>query len=248
MDNYLSNYDNYDTICVYDFNLGDGGIGDCIKFFMIALEVCMKNNRRLYYKRHYIEIENYIKLTHDKMYIDDAEIKQLDSVQIITPGDLYGMVTYDYSVPINNVFYFTHEVRTNREVLFPIVNTDYISIHLRLGDKYLETDEQFIACKHDVRHFDEEALHKFIEEHNSERIFFCCDNNAYKHKLTTKYNNIITVNSDIGHTSLSNTTKRQILDAVTEFCILTDSKLIFSASESGFSIVAAKFNNIPFYR
>ena len=248
MENYLSNYDNYDTICVYDFNLGDGGIGDCIKFFMIALEICMKNNRRLYYKRNSIEIESYIQLTHDKMYIDDVEIKRLESVQIITPGDLYGMVSYDYSIAINDVFYFTNEVKANRGVLFSDVDTDYISIHVRLGDKHLETDEHFIWCKHDVRYFDEEALHKFIEEHNNERIFFCCDNNTYKHKLISKYNNIITVNSDIGHTSLSNTTKRQVLDAVTEFYILTDSKLIFSASESGFSIVASKFNNIPFYR
>lgn len=248
MDKYLSNYENHDTICVYDFNLGDGGIGDCIKFFMITLEICMNNNRRLYYKRNYIEIENYIQLTHDKMYIDDAGIKQLESVQIINPCDLYGMVSYDYSIAINNVFYFTNEVKTNREVLFPIVDADYISIHLRLGDKHLETDEQFIACKHDVRQFDEEALHKFIEEHSNERIFFCCDNNAYKRKLITKFNNIITVNSDIGHTSLSNTTRRQVLDAVTEFYILTESKLIFSASESGFSIVASKFNNIPLYR
>ena len=248
MDNYLSNFYNYDTICVYEFNLGDGGIGDCIKFFMIALDICMKNNRRLYYKRNYIEIENYIKLTHDKMYIDEAEIKQFDSIQIVTPGDYYGMVTYDYSMPINNVFYFTNEVKINGEVLFPVIDTDYISIHLRLGDKYLETDEQFIACKYDVRQFDEGALSKFIEEHNSERIFFCCDNSAYKEKLITKYNNIITANSEIGHTSLSNTTKRQVLDAITEFYILTESQLIFGASESGFSIVAAKFNNIPFCR
>ena len=37
----------------------------------------------------------------------------------------------------------------------------------------------------------------------------------------------------------------QILDAITEFYILTNSEIIFAGSRSGFSMVASKINNIP---
>ena len=63
------------------------------------------------------------------------------------------------------------------------------------------------------------------------------------------YDNVIITNSDIGHTGLANTiTPRQVLDTVTEFYILTNSNLIYSASNSGFSIVASKFKNVKFIR
>jgi hypothetical protein len=50
----------------------------------------------------------------------------------------------------------------------------------------------------------------------------------------------------IGHTSFSNTTKKQVLDAVTEFYILTKSDMIYGITNSGFSLMASKFNNIPY--
>ena len=39
MDSYISNYDSFTKKMVYDFKLGDGGIGDCIKFFMCTVYV-----------------------------------------------------------------------------------------------------------------------------------------------------------------------------------------------------------------
>lgn len=48
MELYMSKYDSFNNKIVYDFRLGDGGIGDCIKFFMFILTSCMKNNTKLY--------------------------------------------------------------------------------------------------------------------------------------------------------------------------------------------------------
>ena len=59
-------------------------------------------------------------------------------------------------------------------------------------------------------------------------ILFFCDNNNYKLKIKKKYKNIIITDAQIGHTSLSNTTNKQILDAVTEFYLLTNSQLIYT--------------------
>jgi len=243
MDKYIDQFDLFEKIIIYNFELGNGGIGDCIKFFMFILEVCMKNSTRLYYKINNIEIEKYIKLKYDKMYIEN--IKIFPTAQVVSPTTYYSTVTYDYSIDIKDVFYFTDEVKISSRCLFPRDVHSYISIHLRLGDKYLETDKQYVLVKNDTRHYVEEKIFKFIEENYTKNIFFCCDNNAYKLKIKEKYNNIIITNCDIGHTSLSNTTKKQVLHGISELYILTNSEMIFAASRSGFSIIASKFNNIP---
>jgi hypothetical protein len=245
MENYIKNYRLYNKKMVYDFKLGNGGIGDNIKFFMFVLESCMKNNTALYYKINNTENEKYIKLKYSIMYVNESTIRHLGPVTIVTPYMYYTTINYNYSININEVFYFADAIKINSKSLFPKDISDYISIHLRLGDKYLETERQYIRCKYDKRVYSEEKIHKFIEEHSTENIFFCCDNNTYKVKLKEKYNNIIITNCDIGHTSLPNTTPKQVLDGITEFYILTNSKQIFAASESGFSRIASKFNNIP---
>lgn len=246
MENYINNYDLFNKKVVYNFSLGNGGLGDNIKFFMFILESCIKNNTRLYYKKNNLEIEKYIKLIYDKMYINENEIKELDDVEIVTPEMYYSTINYDYSVNIKDVFYFTDDVKQNCSSLFPLNITNYISIHLRLGDKYLETEYEHIRCKNDTRLFSEEKLYEIIEKNNEKNIFFCCDNNAYKLKLKEKYNNIIITNCVIGHTSLFNTLENQVLDAITELYILTKSDIIVGASVSGFSKIASKFNNIPY--
>lgn len=245
MNNYINNYFSYKKITIYDFKQDAGGIGDYIKFFMFCLELCIKNDTRLYIKKNNIEIENYIRLKHDKMYIDDNTIKKISNVRIVTPKMYYSNFNSNFTVDINEVFYFTDEVINNSKILLPNNMTNYISIHLRLGDKFLETERMYIQCKNDIRSFSEEEIYKFIEDNNDKTIFFCCDNNAYKTKIKEKYNNIVTTNCDIGHTSLSNTTKKQTLDSITEFYILSNSQLIFSGSKSGFSMIASKFGKIP---
>jgi len=183
----------------------------------------------------------------------------------------YESITMD----IQDVFYFSDEVKLNTTSILPssiisssilpssiisssilpssIISssilpssiTNYISIHLRLGDKYLETEQEYIMCINDIRTYNEERLFQCIEENLDKNIIFFCDNNNYKLKIKNKYNNIIVTNCNIGHTSLGNTTDKQILDAVTEFYLITNSEKVFSASFSGFSIIASKFRNIP---
>jgi hypothetical protein len=136
----------------------------------------------------------------------------------------------------------------NSQHIFPPYITDYISIHLRLGDKFLELEKDLIDCKEDTRNFSEDNINKVIEVNTDKYIFFCCDNNLFRQNLKEKYNNIIISNGKIGHTSYTITSNKQILDTITEFYILTKSKKIFGASQSGFSIVAANFNNIPYIK
>ena len=264
MDDYLQKYDNYKKNIVYEFVLGSGGIGDFIKFFIYTLSLCIKHGCKLYYLITNNPIEKYILMKHTKMYITKENIKNKinignedsilslcddnSSYYFVDPGVFYNSnFTFNCfdDIDIKNVFHFSDEIIMNTNKLISDNITQYISIHLRLGDKYLETDKSFVICVNDERKYNENNLFKSIEENYDKSILFFCDNNSYKLKIKNKYDNITITNSEIGHTSLSNTTDKQLLDTVTEFYLLCNSEKIYSCSYSGFSIVASKFNNIP---
>jgi hypothetical protein len=259
MEDYIQNYDSFKIKVVYDFNITSGGIGDCLKFFMFALHLCIQYKYKLHYLVHNIPIEKYIKLKYPQMYIDDKNIKNKCIVDnatciptinnncfnIIYPNILYSSFNYEIiHLHIQNVFYFSNEVIINSKTVLQNIN-NYISIHLRLGDKYLEIPKQFIGCIDDERSYNENKLYEFIEKNYNKNMIFFCDNYKFKCKIKEKYNNIHITNCEIGHTSLSNTTDKQTLDAVTEFYLMTESDAIYCASYSGFSHISSKFKNIP---
>jgi len=262
MDEYIKRYDTLEKKLVFVFLVGHGGIGDCIKFFMQALYYSIKNNIKLYYFRSNIPIEKYLKLNHDKMYFVEGfdKLVRTDYSNLINlepniyhyiyPSDLYSQplnvtLNFDDLVNIKDVFYLSDEViLTKNRLISPNID-NYISVHLRLGDKHLETDKEYVICVNDERWFDEKKLFNFIEDNIEKNIIFFCDNNGYKLKLKERYDKLIITNSDIGHTSLSNTSESQLLDALAEFYIMSNSYKIYNASDSGFSLMASKFNNIP---
>jgi hypothetical protein len=260
MENYLNKYDTLEKKIVYNFSVGMGGIGDLTKFFMHLLKICIEHNIKLHYLVNNIQIEKYLKLKHAKMYITEEEltnnresIHEEKLISNIKPAIFYVVIpqvfwsNYDSNnvhYNLQDVFYFPDEVKQNGSLFF---NNDinYISIHLRLGDKYLETDESFIVCKDDTRNYNEDNIFNFIETNYDKNILFFCDNRNYKLKIKNKYSKIIITDYEIGHTSLFNTTDKQVLDTVTELYLMTNSEHIYTASYSGFSIVAAAFKGIP---
>jgi len=261
MDSYISNFYCYNKKIIYNFEIGNGGIGDCLKFFMYILNICINNNIRLYYKINNLGIEKYIKLKFNKMYINDEEIdnkkyinnecdifkiENENEYNIVIPFIFYENFRFDdIKMNIEEVFEFSSEVKFNKNKLLSENIISYESLHLRLGDKYLETDKSFVNCPHDERQFDEQKIFDYIEKNNNKNIIFFCDNQSYKLKLKQKYPNLILLNSEVGHTGLLNTTDKQVLDSVTEFYIMSNSEKIISASYSGFSLAASKFKNVP---
>ena len=43
MEEYIKEFESFKEAIIFDFNVGDGGIGDYIKFLMIVLTICMKS-------------------------------------------------------------------------------------------------------------------------------------------------------------------------------------------------------------
>ena len=250
---YYEKFNDYKHTVIYDFKLRNGGIGDCIKFFVFLLQICINEKKKLRYLVNNTYLEKYIRLQNDGMYITYEELKELKkmkySYEIKTPYDYHNGFSFSkLYLPINQIFTFAPLVINNSNTLMPLMNTnqEYISIHLRMGDKFLETNRKFIQCKDDERPFDEQKLHKFINKNSDKCIMFFCDNNTFKQKIKLAHDFIFITNCNIGHTSHANTTEKQVLDAVTEFFILTQSQEIFLTSYSGFPIVASKFNNISY--
>jgi hypothetical protein len=79
LEDYINKFDTFEKCIVYNFKLGNGGIGDNIKFFMHALNYCIKYNIKLYYLKNNIPIEKYLKLKYNKMYITENELFNLSA-------------------------------------------------------------------------------------------------------------------------------------------------------------------------
>ena len=47
METYINNFNSFEKKIVYDFKLGNGGIGDALKFFMHILNVSIVFQKRL---------------------------------------------------------------------------------------------------------------------------------------------------------------------------------------------------------
>jgi hypothetical protein len=244
----------------------------CIKF-NIKLYYLLQNHPcekflKLKYKKLYITQEEILNNTIDITDINDIPNITSDKYYIITDINDIPNITSDKYYKINpriiyknqlkeqiikesldEIFYFSDEVILNsNKLLFNNNNIKYISIHLRLGDSYLETEKKYVRCKNDKRSYIEENIFKYIENNSDKNIIFFCDNKKYKLKLKNLYKNIIITDCDIAHTSLSNTTDKQVLDAITEFYLMANSNCIIMASLSGFPIMASKFKNIPLQR
>ena len=185
-------------------------------------------------------------------------LQRLEELDHITPGISYTcdvLVMYpmfpfqnpppniDLDFPYDQVFEFSEDVKKNQSIILKPIEP-YTSIHLRLGDHFLETDQCFVGCHEDKRRFDRTSIDLVIRNTPGPIIFFC-DNHSYKQQIQEMHANVVLTTGEIGHTSLSNTTEKQMLDTVTEFYIMTKSEHIISCSYSGFCIMASRFHRKP---
>jgi len=112
------------------------------------------------------DIQNYIMIENIE-YVANIEP---DIIYIVEPYSMYGRVEYvDVPNYIDNLFYFSYDILNNiSQICLP---NDYISIHLRLGDAYLECDKKFVICNNDKREYNETALFRFIEDNSSKKYY-----------------------------------------------------------------------------
>ena len=262
MDTYFKKYKTYTIKVVYYFKNLNGGIGDYLKYFMYLLYICIKKKYRLYFLiDNEIFIKQYLVLHNKEMYIRADEIgknkkiiihynefmnlKNNNKFNLIRPGIFYRRSIQNPILKnISSIFSFSNEIVEN-QIIKKYENMDYISLHIRLGDKFLEVKDKFKNCLNDERVFKEENVFDFLENHKDQNIMLFCDNQEYKEKLKKKYKNITITSLKIGHVGLKNTKKESVFDTVIEFYLLTKSKKIYTPTYSGFSKIASIYKDIP---
>lgn len=137
---------------------------------MILVRHGIQNDIQVYCLQNNILIQKFIKFKHKIMIISHEEISKLNDFEIHTPYQHYHEAdNIDFPFSANDLFEFSDEIKQNSKLILPSMPNDYTSIHLRLGDKFLETDKNFVICKNDTRDFDEQKLYEFIRN-NSDKV------------------------------------------------------------------------------
>lgn len=252
----LDEFHSFNKSWIYLFEYENGGMGDYLKFYLCALDFSWRNKRKLYLSVHH-PLNQFISLKDDRFYANN--IDHLPKVHSLADCDLNSETCYiltvfcfyfhdDLQKIINKwkwkeIFRFSDIiVEKGNEIIGEYKN--YISVHIRLGDKYIETDDSHKACHDEVRPFNQTALYNFLENNQSESIFLFCDNNSFKMEIKAKFPFIRITNYPIGHTSYKNSSEEIIKNCVIDFYILCHSSKIVCSSSSGFSFMASKYNNI----
>ena len=246
-----------EIIYVYE-KVKNGGLGDFFKYLIFLLNFCIRHNIKF---KLIIDhpIKDYIKFKHPQMIMDKSNYPK--GVHHVANFDEIKASKNKYFTVCDNIMYkynvyqnlkkiklrdlFTFSDAVNKKAKSYTQDKEYSSIHLRLGDKFIENDKNYVKCKNDQRTFDENKLYDYIEHHKNDMMYFFCDNDPYRQKIKKMFNFINITNLKIRHISLTDTTDDECFNAVVEFAIMTNSKLIVAVSRSGFSILAASFNNVP---
>lgn len=264
IEKYMEKYNTFTKSVVFHLEIGQGGIGDFMKFFGYLLYMCDQHNIRFYYLITNNPLEKYITLRYPQMYITSDKLVHSKQIQMednfakLEDGgiymyslkQLYRIFDTDHYAAMKNIIELSKIFILSNDIIeyahkYIHDTQHYISIHLRLGDKFLETDMNYVLCKSDQRQYNEERIYNCIEQNMENTIWFFCDNKAYKQKLKEKYPFIHITDFDIGHTSFTNTTDLQVFHAIVEFYILSQSQKIYIGSNSGFPLTAALFKNTP---
>lgn len=187
----------------------------------------------------------------DTIYIFDNEdvptyqtlLQHIPNIYVIHfPGKVMQYHAIQYF--INNIMY-NHDI--SHVIHMDVDEFIVLKKHKSIKDfiqEYIKDDCAGIGIN--WRFFGDSNKKTYSNEPLRSRFTWCQKNGDqhYKQKIKEKYNIFIT-NSSIGHTSITFTTNKQVLDAISEFYLLSNSEIIINASKSGFSIMASKFKNIP---
>jgi len=250
MEDYMRLRTLYTRKVIFKIPHFQGGIGDVIKYFLFLIQLSIQKRWKVYYAITDLKVNKWLKLRYPELYYNVEHPVYLNNINnvgvpdleyIVNPHLLYGIFSYeDLYLKGSDVFEFAPEI-VERSKVFPIEK--YRSLHIRLGDKFLEIPVEQNQCITDARPFNQESVLECIQQNPGILIF--CDNLGYKTDLKEKYDILVTP-FKIGHTCLPSTSDETIMDTLTEFYLLTRSQHIYSASDSGFPKMASNFYGVPF--
>jgi hypothetical protein len=254
---YLKNWQNLNVKVVYYYR-NDGGIGDYMKYFSTLLNLCIKKNYKLYFYKDEEFIKKYVYLNYEFMNIDRETVqknitrkinewrklktlREKKIMNLVTPVPFYRAPYKSLCYERLSTMFSISDTVKNHEIVKQYSNFDYISLHIRLGDKHMEH-----INSPDDRHYKENLVIEFLESNKDKNILLFCDNAKYKQELQQKYKNVSITSAKVVHYNQKGTTEEEVLHTVIEFYLLSKSKKIYAASNSGFSYIASFYGNVPY--
>jgi hypothetical protein len=257
---------------IYVYNIGEGGLADIIKYLFQYYYISLLLKKELYiiFNHPSKYLFNFKKIKILKDSIDLHKIKKLsdysgNAIDILKSHNIIQVKNMDfynkkllwndlpnikiicqYFGKISNVIDFTDYIYKKLKLILPKDN--YISIHCRLGDKYLNDKELNIQNKKFINILNN--ISKIIEQHKYTDIYIFSDNKHFKKIVTDKFYNIKSLNNNIIHFGLKNHKISNteyingIENTILEFLFLSYSYKIYRLLPSGYSEVASFFNNI----
>lgn len=233
---------------IYEFKIGNGGIGDFIKYMRICKIDSEIKNTNFYINLDH-PINNYLKIK------DKYILKNKKKVEIKKPSYYYkfsdnpGVLMADTHKPVDfrpfDYFYLTEECkkRYNDLKIKNNIPDIYEGIHVRMGDSKMNISKNLTDDR--IKNVDIfEKLNKLITSKKNTIFLIFSDNKNLKTRIEKKYKNVKFLDINILHTSYK-FKSNQILDTLCDFLFLSNSKVIHSMTSSGFPIVASWMNETP---
>lgn len=270
-------------ILVYHFGENMGGLADMIKFLFHTVTVSVKFQMTLkiditHAIKRFLTINPLYQWDQTLSLKTVREINEsdrnhhfsqiTDPLIVIKPTDYYAYnINYDLlcdndfkNMNPNNFTYdlkqymsFTNEINDQLQLITP--KNDYICIHVRLGDKYLEIAPHRGFIYWDDRNVqdDEAKIRKIIASSSptSTPIYLLADNNAYKIKFKQQFEKLNIFTNQIFNISGSYNSPdydEGIKQAIVEFLFLTNAKQIHALTYSGFSLISSLIGQVPLFK
>lgn len=250
-----------------------GGFGDFIRSAFSLYVYCVKNNIDfgIYIPNNPIQLG--IECIRKKINVPEIMLTchQTDRNKIIPELDMLKKLNTDVIVYSNVLFINVLDLFTYRNDFIKniiktkivaervteikntyIKNNEYVCLHIRCGDKYISTGGHCVG--HQTENFDDsdnvfikiEQCIKFLEKFNLP-ICVISDNDKFKNILVEKYP-VVAFDTIINHVAIPHTgTDSGIIDTISEFFILSESKTNIMFSRSGFVLWSSSIYNVPLY-
>lgn len=165
----------------------------------------------------------------------------------------------------NNISYnifdymdFTDDIYKTLEKIIPKEN--YIAIHARLGDKYLEIKpsretDTIPYCRYDDRNINncnyENIIGEIIKNNPDKKIYLFSDNNNFKEQLKNKFNTLNILNNKIVNISCLYDIEdfdECMKNVIIEFLFIMKSYELHSLTYAGYSLISHLIGKNKFYK
>jgi hypothetical protein len=233
-----------------------GGIGDMIKYMMYFIEkfdkLCQTSEDKFCINIEH-PIKNYLIFKNDNINYSKYNRKEYDQILYTTTNFFNEYNDLDIeTINFYKYFNFTDEIYKKYNEIKP--NNNYETIHIRLGDKYLENtnrigplcnDDDRIKNKDENYYFD--IIGKIISESKND-VILLSDNKNFKNNCKNKFNQLIINDINIIHTGNryedGTDYNKELIMTLSEFLLISNSSKVHALTYSGFSIIAHKILSI----